>query len=418
MQPVYEANQPITLAETRIVDIDGQPVDAAVQIRQVLSPSPMVIIQYDNMPQAWGYSDKQCQITLEGGLKIKVFVNRPGMVGGPKGLTIYGRLVPVETHITAIDTGKPLQSVQFKLANFPDFFSADGRWVETDNQSRKLSVAQLEDPPWLIEIVSAPNLWKNRQELDSDDGYAITHTGCITRSDGASFSVEDIEPLLEDLRLFLSFARGAWCDLVSVEGKDAGGNDAWVRWGSKVIDPWHSTLSWLPNFGGGEILASIFPSLRQHRLGSWRDTLTLAIDWYLASNRGPLHAGLILSQVALERLSSQMGLGGSGGGAGRPIAKALHKVGIDCQIPAACKELQKFSDEQGTIEHGPHALVELRNDYTHSKSKYGPIPIGMQYEAWNLAQWYVEVILLKLFAYDGSYRNRLTNEKESVPWAK
>ena len=415
MQPVYEANQPITLAETRIVEIDGQPVAAAVEIRQVLSPSPMVILQYDNMPEAWGYSDKQCQIKLENGPEMRVLVNRPGMVGGPKGLKFYGSLVPIEAHITGIDTGKPLQSVQFKLANFLDFFSAGGRWVETGNQSRKLNVAQLEDSPWVIEIVSDPSLLENRQTLDSDDGYAITHTGCITRSDGASFSVEDIEPLLEDLRLLLSFARGAWCDLVIAEGKDPSGNDAWTRWGLKVIDPWNSTLSWLPSFGGGEILASIFPALRQHRLGSWCDTLTLAIDWYLASNRAPLHAGLILSQVALERVSSQMGFSDSKRGAGRPIARALHKMGIGCQIPAACKELQSFTDEQRTIQNGPHALVEIRNDYVHSKSKYGPIPIGVQYEAWNLAQWYIESLLLKLLAYAGLYHNRLTNEKVPSP---
>ena len=46
------------------------------------------------------------------------------------------------------------------------------------------------------------------------------------------------------------------------------------------------------------------------------------------------------------------------------------------------------------------------------------------HEAWNLGQWYVEMILLKEFCYQGSYRNRIFDLDESsstiqpVPWAQ
>ena len=45
------------------------------------------------------------------------------------------------------------------------------------------------------------------------------------------------------------------------------------------------------------------------------------------------------------------------------------------------------------------------------------------FEARDLGQWYVELLLLKLFDYDGKYANRLTYNyeqhwtPENVPWA-
>ena len=41
-------------------------------------------------------------------------------------------------------------------------------------------------------------------------------------------------------------------------------------------------------------------------------------------------------------------------------------------------------------------------------------------EAWDVGQRYVELLLLKLFGYDGPYINRLEGkfESEMVPWAK
>ena len=45
-------------------------------------------------------------------------------------------------------------------------------------------------------------------------------------------------------------------------------------------------------------------------------------------------------------------------------------------------------------------------------------------EAWDVGQRYVELLLLKLFEYDGAYINRLARkyegkfESEMVPWAK
>ena len=48
--------------------------------------------------------------------------------------------------------------------------------------------------------------------------------------------------------------------------------------------------------------------------------------------------------------------------------------------------------------------------------------ISVSYEAWSLALWYLELLLLLLFEYQGQYSNRLKRdvyrgeEVERVPW--
>ena len=42
---------------------------------------------------------------------------------------------------------------------------------------------------------------------------------------------------------------------------------------------------------------------------------------------------------------------------------------------------------------------------------------GMAREAWLLAMWYTELVILKLFSYDGYFRDRLDAEEiKRVPW--
>ena len=103
---------------------------------------------------------------------------------------------------------------------------------------------------------------------------------------------------------------------------------------------------------------------------------------------------------------------------GEFIEKALKELGLDPSIPGNCNELLKFPK---TWAHGPHAIVELRNDLVHPKPNLGYISPYVHHEAWNLGQWYVEMILLKKLGYEGSYVNRLSSWDErdqAVPLAQ
>ena len=77
--------------------------------------------------------------------------------------------------------------------------------------------------------------------------------------------------------------------------------------------------------------------------------------------------------------------------------------------------------EKMKFQHGPHTLVEIRNDLIHSQMKFETPPGDIYSQARELGLWYVELMLLSIFDYKGKYGNRLAQEWsgqiELVPWA-
>lgn len=75
--------------------------------------------------------------------------------------------------------------------------------------------------------------------------------------------------------------------------------------------------------------------------------------------------------------------------------------------------LSKFSNLHQYLED-PRTFVEIRNDFVHPSAKHGPISLEVQGEAWNLGQWYIELLLLKLIGYKGRYWNRTESQFDTV----
>ena len=75
------------------------------------------------------------------------------------------------------------------------------------------------------------------------------------------------------------------------------------------------------------------------------------------------------------------------------------------------------------MDHRHEILSEIRNDLVHAKMRAN-VCLDAYLEARDLGQWYVELLLLKLFGYNGKYANRLAYkyedrwEPEIVPWAR
>ena len=329
-------------------------------------------------------------------------------------------MVPARQPVDVIDKGVPLKAAQFVVINFPSLLGNQCVWIDDENGSTAIPHAKLENENWCIEMTGVPRFHTIVDSLRSEGSFGFTYNGAITRPDGTDFSVEDVKALLEALRLFLSFARGGYCSLALVEGKDENGDQSWVRWGSHNVAVMGSENSWLRTLGGDDILAELFPrflSLLESGRG-WRDTVARTIDWYLQSNESPPYVGLILTQAALERLSYQV-LGRK-----RPqrmIEKGLEELqGMESSIsiPPSCTELRSV----GQWQSGPHALCDLRNDLVHPEQSLAGLSDLVYHEAWNLGQWYIEMMLLNKLGYRGSYRNRLAswNRRDEaiphVPW--
>ena len=111
-----------------------------------------------------------------------------------------------------------LLSAGFQIVNCPNFITPGPAAVPGDPTSvgsgyGTIQTVGLNHDGWHVRIVAVPDSTDRYRELKATGGYACTHVGQLTRTDGSAFSVEEGKEILESLRLFLWFARGAACAL-------------------------------------------------------------------------------------------------------------------------------------------------------------------------------------------------------------
>ena len=88
---------------------------------------------------------------------------------------------------------------------------------------------------------------------------------------------------------------------------------------------------------------------------------------------------------------------------------------IPVQIPAHCTEMQKFG-----YTNLAEAVTSVRNDIVHPEPRVSPNP-RLLLEARDCSLWLLEMLLLRLFDYDGPYSDRREPNKAAglvspVPW--
>ena len=402
---MHELNQPVTTENTHIVEIDGQSTDVPVTVTFRLAPYPTVVLEADELP-GQVLSKERFKVALANGARLETMLRsfNPG--------THKGSLIPARQPVTVIDNGVPLREVDFCVLNLPVVYGNQMKRSTDEGTSTAVPHIRIEASGWCVEMSGVQDIRNVVTILKRERGYGVTYKGRITRSATAGFTVEAVKPLLTALRTFLSFARGAWCSLALVRGKDQSGRQSWVRWGTHHVARWTNQRSWFGHHGGDDILSDLFPKFWRlfESDDEWQETIRRTIDWYLLSNESATHVGVILTQAALERLSHQiLGRGKEGKEpAGAFIRKALEELHLELDIPSSCgglKDLQQTCDWDDSL----HALVAMRNDLVHPTAKLGDVSHYAHYEAWNLGQWYIEIVLLKELGYQGKYMNRLAS---------
>jgi hypothetical protein len=286
----------------------------------------------------------------------------------------------------------------------------------------------LEDDVWKIELQELPEASEFIEKMKLDGGSAITHVGRLIRKDNRSFSISSGTKALGKLYLFLSFVRGGWTPPLLCVGLNREADRIYEDWGQRLATPWEGRTSWF-DVHHGEWMAKLYPGFVQllddAAMGK---AVSSALYWYLRSNRGGagfgIDSGIILSQAALERLSTAyLGVRRMATPKNENAAQRLREMMRLLKIPRTIpretsylrveKRKQRWSD-------GPEALTRVRNELIHPgrlKLKIGKVVPDI----WRLARWYFELIVLRLAAYDGDYSNRLKSrwvgEFEPVPWA-
>lgn len=236
----------------------------------------------------------------------------------------------------------------------------------------------------------------------------------------------EIDDSLNWLTWLLSFARGSRVGALLPVGVDANGQVTFERIASNKVDPWSSASSWLPLHSPTalEFVAPNLYSLWQD--ASWSEPLITAICWYMEANQqaGGIEGALIMSQAALELLYWVVMVENSPHpyrqrpGACPKIVQLLAYFHLPQDIPNELTEL-KMQAERENWKSGPQSTVSIRNAYVHpQKAKRGlstNIPPMAKWQALQLNQWYLEVVILKLLGYIGTYLNRVTNRPDKIP---
>jgi hypothetical protein len=102
------------------------------------------------------------------------------------------------------------------------------------------------------------------------------------------------------------------------------------------------------------------------------------------------------------------------------IRLMLNILSIPTEIPVGLVSLQKLGKSKGL--EGPEAFTYIRNRLTHPPKQGATSALLPLYEAYCLAQWYVELAILSACGYNGEYGNRTiirrwVGQVEKVPWA-
>ena len=268
-------------------------------------------------------------------------------------------------------------------------------------------------------------------------GCAFTHLGDLRRLDGKLFTTNEATDIVEFLYWLLSFANGRRCGCVLAAGLRHLDQPLWEQWTAYQTDVGDLGSTWFPAHLPAEGFTIAARAYELWRNKSKRDWFRYAVSLYTSSNNNTAGSEVELAkaQIALELLCwvvlreeqailSEEGLEKLA--AADRIRLLLSWSGIPLPIPSTLKKLTAAFVEASGAD-GPLAVTEIRNSIVHptkkNLTKLEAYNHHARFEAWQLTQWYVEMVMLRLFNYQGRYDNRLdfnswVGTYEKVPWTR
>ena len=434
--PQNDVNEPILLHEGRFrVRAGDHCIEPSGSAHLRWLPSPGIEFDIETDEPYAGFDLDSLTVELPG-FRTKNVV--------PRSMN-RGSTLRIRAFAGAMEWGgeRRLLSVGFQIVNFSDFITPGPSAVPGDPTAigrdyGTIETVDLKHDGWQISLVALPESGDRYRRLKAIGGYAFTHVGQLTRIDASAFSVEQAKDILESLRVFLSFARGAACSLPIQWGRGVDGEIVWRQFGSPIVDGWERRYtSWFDEYHG-EILAELFdPFCWSHKDPKLRESLVVALHWHrhCNTNSSGLEGSLVLGMAALELLGALIVVDRNGSMTARqydelPGAKKLQKLlsalKVQADIPHKYEALTRFAQKNGNCD-SCQALAKLRNGFVHAKEKnrrivFGPYGKAAAPSAWQLSLWYQELALLGVLEYHGSYSNRTTASRvgqvEPVPWSE
>jgi len=423
--PVGEPNRTIELAsEKAILQFGRESVEALVRVLIPLLPKPRLVFEGEIPPcTPLDSVDRPTIRFVDLDLSVPCDVSKAALFSTQSS---KARLWP-RGNIVVGACDSPLRRVLFALPNFPQFIAkgmikaVDGGWKREDE-------IELSFGSWNVMIRNTSDIKERKQFIAENGGYAITATGELSRCDGVEFTFSEADPWLEALRIFLSFVCGRWTGPLFSTGVNDSGEGVCQRWSVPLIDAGISVHTWFDPHHGMSLREAFSGFIKKWNNPVWKETISRAIYWFVRanSNAAGTDGSLILSQAALESLSWTYLVEDKGTlgprqfkerGAANVIRVFLDRLHIPADVPNTLGDLQQEVVAR-CWRDGCGAVAAIRNNLVHPKKRGSLGPI---FKCWVLAQWFLELSLLRLFGYHGKYGNRTVlrrwvGQVERVPW--
>jgi hypothetical protein len=423
------ANEPLLLSE-ECVELrrdDGSWAKGSGRTSLDLLPHPSIQCRIDVSEEGGGPEDDGRRVLLGADFGRPLIVRYPergAEVAVLQTSASYGRHGTLLTESfgagssLVMGSGEALSRVAFRVMNFPEF---TGRGV------------LLEADGWQAVLYAAAETAANLEGLKSVGGYALTHLGDIRRGDGGTFTAAMFDEMQACLHYLLAFAAGSWAPPMLPVGYDAEGHRVWELWELPVYGPRSSMVNWFNRHQPSQ-LTGVFPGfLSLYKSGFWAMELRRVVHWYVSSNQalGGVDGALILAYTALELLAwvtlvedwqvlSKSKFKDLKGGA--QIEALLDTFAIPTTVPTELTVLAPLAQAEGWS--GPASLSAMRNSCVHPEKRdaASTAPEMTKVDVWQLALWYIELVLLRLCDYNGTYVNRVRRDgwrvsTTKVPWS-
>lgn len=318
------------------------------------------------------------------------------------------------------DEDTQMQYVVFHLFNFKKICANKGKYCED---------VHLEADNWVVELKSLAKSENNFEKLKKEGGYGLTHIGCLRKKDNSLISGREATEMLNILQYFFSFANGAWCNPICAVGFNYS-DRVWESWSSPREPSFSRSESWFDEHHS-EQLENLFPGFMSCWFNDYKsDILKKAIYWYLNAIHSNVDIGIVLTQAAFEGMSRGYIIDvlkkepkrGDAEANIKMLFSSL-KLSFPIEITADTPDLKRIAEELRWNNNALGAIILVRNSLVHPQKKYHEkFNSNVYYETWKLGLLYLELSLLKLCDYSGTYCNRLTakwvGEVEKVPWEK
>lgn len=293
---------------------------------------------------------------------------------------------------------------------------------------------------WRITIDQRPGHRDTWRQAKDSASSVLTHVMQVRREDGSTFTADDVDPVLEALRLGFSFALGRWVAPVLPVGFARTGERIWEEWSPLLCTGgqpgslrwWFPQRAWeMENLLEGLLAVTGDPA---KRFGI-RFVVSSSV---LAATGGFIEQRIMTAFAALENLSWQRLV------VDGPLtatqykskewhtAKRLTALLDSAAIPIGLDGLPlpglRAAGEWLPIEverTGPGIVTYVRNKIVHptdpESQLYGRDG-DLVTEAWRLTHHYLTLLILNLVEYHGSYQRNLSpggyeGDVVAVPWA-